>query len=1090
LAQSVHALRAGLGLCEPGLGAIKAGVGDPQRVRGWLVESQHAAVERFLTDARPAPPTIVLPVDQAEELFGATAGEEARDFLTVVAGLLRDGQPPLPIVVAGTVRADRYEPLQTAPQLAGLEARLFEDLKPMPRDRYREVICGPAARAQRAGSRLQWAPELVERLLSDCAAGADALPLLALTLARLYEDYGGGVIGLAAYEAMGGMRRVVQTEIDAVLCADPDTRDRELAQLHDAFIPWLVAINPANDEPLRRPARWADLPADSLRLIDALVARRLLVKDERDGEAIVEVALESLLRQWDTLAGWLQDEASDLKNTDAIEQAARAWDDNARQDDWLLPGARLADAETLAAKPGFRDRLNTAREYLLASRQREDRRTEAAVRAAQERQQAAEDMAAAARRYSRRLKAVLAAVVIVAVAAVFGFGWALKARGDARDRFRDATALRLYGDSQLKLAGLSPGGSDDVAGMQMLLAAYKMPSTQQGRKYELLTALHQERDLLKVIDVPAMVSSVAISHDGHRIASASMDGTVRLWDAATGQPIGEPLRGHDNMVTSVAFSPDGGRIASASIDGTVRLWDAATGKSIGEPLRSPNSVVMSVAFSPDGTRLASGGGDTIRLWDAATGQPIGEPLRGHDNLVTSVAFSPDGRRLASASLDDTIRLWDAATGQPIGEPLRGPDNAVRGVDTLVAVVAFSPDGRRLASGSADKTIRLWDAATGRPIGVLSGHRASVDTVAFSPDSLHVVSGGDDNTVRVWDATSWQPMLGHDGAVQAEFRDNGRRIASGSQDATARWWDAATGQPIGEPLRVGDDDVRMLLPTEDGRLVSFGSVNTVRLWDAGTRQPIGEPLRLPPNPLLHATYNTVTHLVAAQTEPGTGTIQLWNADTMRPVGQPIRQDQPVDFIAFSRDGRIVATGSTGGAVRLWDAGTGQSVGAPMTGNAWIDDITFSADGHMLAAADNNNALHLWNTQTSQPVGNAMRVDSGVTALAFSPDGHTLASGSIDGTIRLFDAGDQTQLGAALTGHTENVLSLDFSPDGTRLLSASNDHTLRVWPVPAASPEGLCAKLTHNMSRRQWNDWVSPDIDYIKVCPGLPDAEDAG
>ena len=178
------------------------------------------------------------------------------------------------------------------------------------------------------------------------------------------------------------------------------------------------------------------------------------------------------------------------------------------------------------------------------------------------------------------------------------------------------------------------------------------------------------------------------------------------------------------------------------------------------------------------------------------------------------------------------------------------------------------------------------------------------------------------------------------------------------------------------------------------------------------------------------------------------------------------------------------------MRLWDAGTGQSVGAPMTGNAWIDDITFSADGHMLAAADNNNALHLWNTQTSQPVGNAMRVDSGVTALAFSPDGHTLASGSIDGTIRLFDAGDQTQLGAALTGHTENVLSLDFSPDGTRLLSASNDHTLRVWPVPAASPEGLCAKLTHNMSRRQWNDWVSPDIDYIKVCPGLPDAEDAG
>ena len=129
-------------------------------------------------------------------------------------------------MVVATVRADRYEPLQTAPQLAGLEAQVFDDLRPMPPDRYREVICGPAARAQRAGSRLQWAPELVERLLVDCAAGADALPLLALTLARLYEDYGGGVVGLAEYEAMGGMRRVVQTEIDAVLSADPDTRQR------------------------------------------------------------------------------------------------------------------------------------------------------------------------------------------------------------------------------------------------------------------------------------------------------------------------------------------------------------------------------------------------------------------------------------------------------------------------------------------------------------------------------------------------------------------------------------------------------------------------------------------------------------------------------------------------------------------------------------------------------------------------------------------------------------------------------------------------------------------------------------------------
>ena len=242
------------------------------RVRGWLAEAQRAAVNRLVDAADAVPPTIVLPVDQAEELFGAEAGDEAGDFLTVVAAVLRDGTPELPIIVVATVRADRYEPLQTAPQLAGLDARVFDDLKPMPQAQFREVICGPAARAAKSGARLVWAPELVDRLLADCAAGADALPLLSLTLARLYEDYGDGVVGLTEYEAMGGMRRVVETEIDGVLSADPDTRERELKQLHDAFIPWLVAINPANDEPLRRAARWVDLPADSHPLIEALVA--------------------------------------------------------------------------------------------------------------------------------------------------------------------------------------------------------------------------------------------------------------------------------------------------------------------------------------------------------------------------------------------------------------------------------------------------------------------------------------------------------------------------------------------------------------------------------------------------------------------------------------------------------------------------------------------------------------------------------------------------------------------------------------------------------------------------------------------------
>ena len=327
LANAIHQLRAGLGLHEPMLGEIKNACHPEhvERLRGWLEEARQVARARLLdVPAEQPAPTLVLPVDQAEELFNADAGPEAPRFLEMLAALVRHEAGVTPaMIVALTIRADRYEPLQIAPELAGVQTAVFDQLKPMPPAGYEEVITGPARRATAAGRRLTVEPALVERLLAETAEGADALPLLALTLERLYRDFGAdGDLTVAEYESMGGMAQVVQTEVDNLLAADPAQRQAQLDTLHDAFIPWLATINPDNDQPMRRLARWDDLPAASHPLIQAMVEKRLLVKDTRDGQTVVEVALESLLRQWRELAAWLRDEAQDLKAADSLERAA------------------------------------------------------------------------------------------------------------------------------------------------------------------------------------------------------------------------------------------------------------------------------------------------------------------------------------------------------------------------------------------------------------------------------------------------------------------------------------------------------------------------------------------------------------------------------------------------------------------------------------------------------------------------------------------------------------------------------------------------------------------------------------------------
>lgn len=1023
-------------------------------VRERLTVSPMDLINDLLMAARGNPRSLLILVDQLEELISVTGQAERETFGSVLESLIHGH-----VRVVGTVRPESLAPLLASSELANIRFPPYS-LRPLTPAALPEIIRGPAEMAN-----LHVDEELVAKLVDD-TEGGDALPLLGFTLEQLAARLGpGDRLSTVLYDELGGVRGALKTQANAALKEATTASGRR----EDQVIGGLLRLVTVDDED--RPARLR-IPLSEVTDVNrhelaAFVSRRLLVTDNEDGQTVIGVAHEAFFSAWPPLAEAIKAAATSLRTRRTVERTARDWDGGARNSIRLITGGQLSSvihnlgtAGDIAVRtssqrpvqrhlrvlganltPIVQDLSPTAQDFLTAS-----------VRADQKRR-------------FRLVAALSVLLIFTSGLAIFGFtqrALADQRAGEALGQERAATA-RL-----LQTQATAAAAADPRTALKLRLAAYGI-QPDDASAAALTAALAGSNMIATINPGVGPLTGVAYSSDGGTLAIAAA-GSVLIFDL-TGLPQQPILQGRIDVGAGVnphiAFAPSAPALAVS--DGlTVGLWDIshpADPIKLGAPLVADTGPVTTIAFSPHGDLLQVGGRSEVMLWnisDLSHPVPAGPPITPQAGMSGSVqaVFSPDGQTLAIVT--PTLLLWDVSHPD---HPTQISTSAEGWADGYA--VAFRPDGKYLATAGDQQKITLWnvtDRANPTPIGdPLSGSRTTnalltanrATGLAFSPDGNALLASGQTRGPDAWDVTDIdnpkvlnENYVGHTDRINAiAVRPVGASLASVSDDGTAIVWMPANGPALSHSDQLAPSRV----PVEAGFVGDSTKVVTANPNDGLTLWDLAAPARLW-NSAGAWSLRVSTDRSTVVSTTGSS-VALW-----RVVGSALDAEGEIPVpaeptVALSADGQQLAVADdSAGTVTIWsNSGRAPTEVTSFPGGGRVVAMTFDQTAGALAVLDATGAIRLWNISGPDNPSSGRKITPPdghkFSALTFAPVGHLLAVGTDSGDIAMWDtASDQpTELGQPMSVHTASVTAVAFAADGATLVSGADDNMVSVFGV---------------------------------------------